>query len=50
MFLRMSQMDEGPKRKIWEENMHMIDQHNLEAAQGQHSYTLGMNQFGDMVR
>jgi hypothetical protein len=27
----------------------MIDQHNLKASMGVYSYTLKMNQFGDMV-
>lgn len=30
---------------IWEGHLDRIRQHNL----GMHSYTLGMNQFGDMV-
>jgi len=36
-------------RQIWEENVAMIHQHNLEFDLGLHSYTLEMNQFGDMV-
>lgn len=34
---------------IWETNLDMIDQHNLKAGMGVYSYTLKMNQFGDMV-
>jgi hypothetical protein len=34
---------------IWKSNQAKIHQHNSEAAMNIHSYTLGMNQFGDMV-
>jgi hypothetical protein len=37
------------RRSIWEANLAKIHQHNHEADLGIHSYTLGMNQFGDMV-
>jgi hypothetical protein len=36
-------------RIIWEVNLGQIRQHNLETDLGLHSYTLGMNQFGDRV-
>ncbi len=36
-------------RQIWEDNTAMIHKHNLEFDFGLHSYTLEMNQFGDMV-
>ena len=35
--------------QIWEENVGMIRKHNLEFDIGLHTYTLEMNQFGDMV-
>ncbi|KAG9335106.1 hypothetical protein JZ751_005669 [Albula glossodonta] len=40
---------EGQRRMIWEENYRFIQQHNMEEAQGKHSYRLGMNQFGDLT-
>jgi hypothetical protein len=36
-------------RSIWEANVAIIRKHNLEADIGLHTYTLGMNKFGDMV-
>ena len=37
-------------RLIWEDNIDFIRKHNLEADLGLHSYTLGMNKYGDLVR
>ena len=37
------------RRMIWKTNLHMVEKHNLKAELGGHSYTLKMNQFGDMV-
>jgi hypothetical protein len=36
-------------RSIWESNLDIIRKHNLEADLGLHSYTLGMNKYGDLV-
>ncbi|CAF3606443.1 unnamed protein product [Rotaria sp. Silwood1] len=36
-------------RKIWETNFAKIHQHNFEADLGIHTYTLGMNRFGDLT-
>ncbi|MBN3300004.1 CATS protein, partial [Amia calva] len=43
------QVDEGKRRIIWEKNVQLISQHNLEASLGMHSYELGMNHLGDMT-
>ncbi|XP_052265770.1 procathepsin L-like [Dreissena polymorpha] len=37
------------RREIWESNIRYIQQHNLEADRGLHTYTLGMNKYGDMT-
>uniref|UniRef100_A0A8C0MHN1 Cathepsin propeptide inhibitor domain-containing protein n=2 Tax=Canis lupus familiaris TaxID=9615 RepID=A0A8C0MHN1_CANLF len=42
--------EEGWRRTVWERNMEMIEQHNQEYSQGEHSFTLAMNAFGDMVK
>ncbi|CAB1344779.1 unnamed protein product, partial [Coregonus sp. 'balchen'] len=44
-----AKVDEGFRRMIWETNQGLIRQHNLEAEMGKHTFTLGMNQFGDMT-
>lgn len=35
------------RNKIWMGNLALIEKHNREAEQGKHTYTLGMNKFGD---
>ena len=34
---------------IWEDNLNFIGEHNAAAANGEHTYTVGMNQFGDLT-
>lgn len=41
--------EEISRRSIWEKNLKFINQHNLEATLGKHTYTLKMNKYGDMV-
>ncbi|KAM4690740.1 protein CTLA-2-beta-like [Rhinophrynus dorsalis] len=43
-----SQAEERMRRKNWEKTRQTIAQHNEEYAQGKHSFTMGMNQFGDL--
>jgi cathepsin L len=37
------------RRQIWEDNIRIIEKHNLEADRGVHTFWLGMNEYGDMV-
>ncbi|XP_070777482.1 cathepsin S-like isoform X2 [Enoplosus armatus] len=42
------QIEELGRRRIWEENLEMINVHNLEASLGLHTYELAMNHLGDL--
>jgi cathepsin L len=44
-----SDAEEITRRSIWEANIAIIRKHNLEADLGLHTYTLGMNKYGDMT-
>jgi cathepsin L len=44
-----SEHHELMRRLIWEENLRMIQDHNLEYDMGKHTYSLGMNEYGDMT-
>ncbi|XP_072338891.1 procathepsin L-like [Scyliorhinus torazame] len=41
--------EETYRRKIWEDNVRYIEQHNLENSMGKHTFTVGMNEFGDLT-
>jgi C1A family cysteine protease len=41
--------DEMYRKQVFIANLQYIRQHNEEAAAGEHTYTLGMNKFGDMT-
>jgi cathepsin L len=44
-----SNAEEMTRRSIWEAHVALIRKHNLEADLGLHTYTLGMNKYGDMT-
>ena len=37
------------RRLIWEENIEKIQRHNLEYDLGKHTYTMGINEYSDLV-
>ncbi|XP_059494434.1 procathepsin L-like [Stegostoma tigrinum] len=41
--------EENYKRMVWEDNMRYIEQHNLEYSMGKHTFTVGMNEYGDLT-
>jgi cathepsin L len=41
--------EEIVRRLIWEANLKYINQHNEEAAAGEHTFTVAMNKYGDMT-
>ncbi|XP_070841558.1 cathepsin S-like [Chaetodon trifascialis] len=43
------QIEELGRRRIWEENLEMINVHNLETSLGLHTYELAMNHLGDLT-
>lgn len=54
-FYRRNYPDSSPliihtRKSIWLKNIDIINKHNIKADMGYHSYRLGMNKFGDMVR
>ncbi|XP_061822988.1 cathepsin K-like [Nerophis lumbriciformis] len=44
------QLEESGRRQIWEENLQMINVHNLETTLGLHTFELAMNHLGDLTR
>lgn len=44
------EVEDGSRRELWENNLRLISMHNLEASMGLHTYELGMNHLGDLVR
>ena len=38
------------RRAIWEKNLAVIREHNLQADMGMHTYYLGINEYADWVR
>jgi len=44
-----SSFAESLRRSIWESNLKIVQQHNLEADLGIHTYTLGMNAYADLT-
>ncbi|XP_046875287.1 cathepsin S-like [Hypomesus transpacificus] len=47
--LYLHKIEEFGRRRVWEENLKMINLHNLEASMGMHTYDLAMNHMGDLT-
>ena len=45
-----SREEESKRFKIWKSNFKFVQWHNQQASLGEFTYTLEMNEFGDMVR
>ncbi|OWF53459.1 cathepsin L1-like [Mizuhopecten yessoensis] len=41
--------EELMRRIIWEDNARFVQRHNVEASNGLHTFTTGMNEFGDLT-
>merc|ERR1719369_184112 len=39
--------EEGHRREIWEQNLAFIEKHNAEASNGEHTFTVGINEYAD---
>jgi len=44
-----SGVEENVRRAIWKSNLQIVQDHNLEADLGLHTYTLGINAYADMT-
>jgi cathepsin L len=44
-----SDSDEQLRRAVWESNLRKVQDHNLQADLGKHTYWLGMNKFADLT-
>ncbi|NWH58797.1 CATL2 protein, partial [Geococcyx californianus] len=40
---------EAARKEVWEKNLRRIQQHNQEQSQGQHTFRLAMNHYGDLT-
>jgi len=42
-------IEEARRQMAWQDNLMYVTKHNMEAAQGKHTYTVDMNQFADLT-